>query len=257
LEELPDPKFVETEFGDGDSFMVKSGRKSYVFRLYFVDCPETVVSSNNDHARLLEQARHFGVEDRRVVKAYGEQAAKRVIELLRANNFTVHTSFASALGRSAKPRYYAFITLADGSDLAATLISEGLARAKGVKRASPDGISAVDIEALLEDLELSAAIGRKGLWSKSDPEKIVELRRQQREFEQLTKQSPFSTITEDNPVNLNTAEMELLQEIQGIGPTIAERIVDGRPYERIEDLERVKGIGPETISRAARFLTVK
>lgn len=62
-------------------------------------------------------------------------------------------------------------------------------------------------------------------------------------------------------VNANTATVEELQGITGIGPTIAKRIVDERrngPYRSLADLQsRVRGIGETTIRKmGAAGLTV-
>jgi len=46
------------------------------------------------------------------------------------------------------------------------------------------------------------------------------------------------------PVNVNRASLGELDGLPGIGPVLAERIVAGRPYRRLTDLDRVKGIGP-------------
>ena len=62
-------------------------------------------------------------------------------------------------------------------------------------------------------------------------------------------------------VNANTASVEELQVVAGIGPTIAQRIVDERrkgPYKGLDDIQaRVKGIGETSIRKmAAAGLTV-
>jgi competence protein ComEA len=35
--------------------------------------------------------------------------------------------------------------------------------------------------------------------------------------------------------------------LPGIGPVIARRLVEGRPYRSVEELERVKGIGKKRL----------
>lgn len=58
----------------------------------------------------------------------------------------------------------------------------------------------------------------------------------------------------DIPVAMNGATLEELTSLPGIGPTIAQRIVEGRPYHVAEDLLDIKGIGPKTLARIASRL---
>jgi competence protein ComEA len=39
-----------------------------------------------------------------------------------------------------------------------------------------------------------------------------------------------------------------LEWLPGIGPTIARRIIEGRPFRSLDDLERVKGIGAKSLA---------
>ena len=48
-------------------------------------------------------------------------------------------------------------------------------------------------------------------------------------------------------VNINTAGPEELMTVSGIGPDMASRIQAARPFESLEDLQRVSGIGPAII----------
>ena len=56
-------------------------------------------------------------------------------------------------------------------------------------------------------------------------------------------------------VNINTASADVLTALPGIGPSRAAAIIAGRPYESIEDLERVPGIGPSTVEKLAPLVT--
>ena len=61
-------------------------------------------------------------------------------------------------------------------------------------------------------------------------------------------------------VNINTASVNELQTIKGIGQVKAEAIVKDRQkngkYRSIEDLARVKGIGPRTVKKIKEEITV-
>lgn len=49
---------------------------------------------------------------------------------------------------------------------------------------------------------------------------------------------------EHGRVDVNTASERLLTTLPGVGPVTAQRLIEGRPYHRLEDLLRVPGIGP-------------
>ncbi|HHZ82601.1 MAG TPA: helix-hairpin-helix domain-containing protein [Nitrospirales bacterium] len=64
----------------------------------------------------------------------------------------------------------------------------------------------------------------------------------------------------DHNVNVNTATVNELKTVPGIGKVIAERIVEYRENERafntVEDLLNVKGIGKETLEKLRDHVTV-
>ena len=61
------------------------------------------------------------------------------------------------------------------------------------------------------------------------------------------------------PVNLNTATAGQLQSLPGIGPKKAGAIVSYRtkhgPFKRVDDLVKVKGIGPKTLAKLRPLVT--
>ncbi len=63
------------------------------------------------------------------------------------------------------------------------------------------------------------------------------------------------------PVNINTATAEELTALPGIGDTYARAIVDYRtrngPFQRTEDIVKVRGIGPQTYQRLKDMITVQ
>lgn len=61
-------------------------------------------------------------------------------------------------------------------------------------------------------------------------------------------------------INLNRASAAELEELPGIGPTLAARIIDRRtaqgPYRSVEELREVPGIGEKLFSQIAPLVTV-
>lgn len=61
-------------------------------------------------------------------------------------------------------------------------------------------------------------------------------------------------------VNLNTADALLLEQLPGIGPTTAEKIVEYRqangPFTRVEDLLKIPGLGPSTLEEIRALVTL-
>lgn len=62
------------------------------------------------------------------------------------------------------------------------------------------------------------------------------------------------------PVDLNTASVDELQEVPGIGPTTAKAIVRFReksgPFERVEDLLVIRGVSKARLEKMRPYLTV-
>ena len=56
--------------------------------------------------------------------------------------------------------------------------------------------------------------------------------------------------------DINTASREDLVSIDGIGTVLATRIIDRRPYKTVDDLLRVKGIGPATLKKIRPYIFV-
>lgn len=57
-------------------------------------------------------------------------------------------------------------------------------------------------------------------------------------------------------VNINTATQEQLEGLPGIGPKKAQAIIAGRPYNSVDDLDRVPGIGPKILAQLRPEVTV-
>ncbi len=62
--------------------------------------------------------------------------------------------------------------------------------------------------------------------------------------------SPPSSSSPLTPINLNTATQAELESLPGIGPKLAERIIQARqqaPFTSLEDVDRIPGIGPKVL----------
>jgi endonuclease YncB( thermonuclease family) len=230
---------------DGDSFMIEHKGKKQVVRLYYADCPESRASTDSDARRVRDQANHFGLSDSQQVFVYGKEAAQFTQQQL-AKPFTVHTAYADARGRSPGGRVFAFVTTADGKDLAQLLIENGLARSYGYRRQLPDGTHYKEAQARLDDIETVAALKRIGIWKQTNPDRLVELRAASRLEDAELQAITIGTPQAIGKININTATAEELQTIHGIGPVTAERIIELRPFKDADDLDRIPRLPAKT-----------
>jgi len=62
------------------------------------------------------------------------------------------------------------------------------------------------------------------------------------------------------PVNINTATSEELQQVPGIGPATAEKILQMRksygPFKSVDDLLAIRGLGAKRLEKMRKYLTV-
>ena len=254
---------VDAPWADGDSFPVRTpDRQVHTVRLYGADCLEQRVAGETDARRLRAQRRYFGITAARpdaaesiaLAKDLATQASAETRRFLR-KPFTIHTSFADARGDGKHKRIYAFVFDAAGEDLAAHLVSTGLARAYGVSRSTRAGESADDYREFLADRELQAAKRGVGVWAHTVWDALPTERRLERDEErELRRAVDNAPLPAGFVLDPNAASREDLMRLPRVGEALANRIIERRPYTRLTDLLEVDGIGPATYRELKPFL---
>ena len=264
LQRLENVRLVPTDWADGDSFRVEApDGEQHTVRLYGADCIEWHVTDETDARRLRAQRRYFGISSHggspqtsiKLATEHGALAGQAIAELLR-EPFTVLTTFADGRGDARYKRVYAFVETADGKDLSTELVRRGLARAYGVYRATADGSSRDDYREQLKDAELVAAHAGAGVWAYTDWESLPQERQAQRQ-EEAEDDIALGKAEPTEAINLNTATRGELMSIRGVGEVTANRIIEARPYAQVDDLLKVTGIGPATLTKLKPYLRVE
>ncbi len=263
LVELRPCKLIPTEWADGDSFEIETpDGKQHTLRLYGADCIEWHVNDKSDATRLASQRHYFGImafggsakSSIDAAKSTAQSAAEETARVL-AKPFTVHTAYADARGDGKHKRIYAFVTTADGQDLAEHLIQKGLARAFGVYRETPGGKVAKDYQEFLRDVELVAAKAGNGAWSMTNWDRLSSEREEQRkEDAELELAAGNGKATAELKLDPNTAARDELMKLPGVGEVTANRIISGRPYKTMADLKNVEGLGAKTLEKLTPYL---
>jgi competence ComEA-like helix-hairpin-helix protein len=268
---LQDCRYIVNSANDGDSFYVQGAGNKYIFRLYFVDAPETEAALAD---RLDEQAAYFGVTPAQAIKI-GEEARRFTREKL-SGGFTVRTCMQNALGQSGAERFYAFIQTNAG-DLGELLVENGLARVYG-SEAKPEGLRNSEQQLIrLERLQREAKTNKRGAWGITegglnrrapshkkkeddewferffDPENFVRPETRPEEAGPSPTSSPApspeSNDSDNVKLDINNATEAELKNIPGIGPKMAMEIISARPFKSADELRKVPGIGPKKYAK--------
>ena len=161
---------AEARNNDGDSFVVRlPGGKQAIFRLYFVDTPESAFKSYpggaTNHQRIAEQAAEMGHITPEQAVEIGKVGKHFTLELLASRPFTLYTRWDSPFHDD---RYHAHLEVQQDRNtrwLDELLIERGIARLKTKPADLPDGTPAANHLAQLRDLERAAKKAQRGVWS--------------------------------------------------------------------------------------------
>jgi len=239
---LDNVEIVANPSNDADSFNVRHQGRDYVLRLYHVDAPETNLSYPD---RVRQQSLHHrkSIDEALEIGRYATQVVAQAL----SRPFTVITRFQHGLGQSTPPRIYAYVITSDGYDLGEVLLSEGLARSYGVV-AAPPGRTTAEILERYSHLESFARQQGYGIYS---PNPLDSIRAPNVPGGGAVTRAIQTSVGQEHRqmVNINNATLKELQTLPGVGPVLAQRIIDMRPYSSIEDLRRVRGIGEKTMER--------
>jgi len=177
----------ENPSNDGDSFHVKYKNRHYLFRLYFVDTPETDKSLPD---RVKAQADYWGISENDTIRL-GKDAKKFTAKYLK-HGFTAYSKLQDARGRSKLDRDYAMIETKEG-DLAIALVENGLARVYGADSDLPNGKSAKSFWWKLQNAEHRAKQKKLGGWGMSKPTTRMDELRERAAFSKPESPKPTST----------------------------------------------------------------
>ena len=76
-----------------------------------------------------------------------------------------------------------------------------------------------------------------------------------------SKNSSTGAIDSSGKININSADIEQLQQIPGVGPVTADKIIqyrqDNGRFSSIDDIKNVSGIGEKTFEKLKDYITVR
>lgn len=129
------------------------------------------------------------------------------------------------------------------------------------------GVYSMNLGSRLEDLIDKAG----GFTEKADKDRIQSLAKKLKDEECIlvpNKNTPTEKVqlnnsgsAESDVININTADKDELEKIPGVGPVMAQKILDYREekgyFNRVEDLNNVDGIGDKTLEKMKDKITVE
>lgn len=143
---------------------------------------------------------------------------------------------------------------------------------KSVDELSKAGLSAKTIKDLKPLVTVGPAVAEPAKPAEAAPSKVAEPKAAPKKVAAAEKAKPAAVekakpaaekpkvtakLAPGQKVNINTATKEQLEALPEIGPVKAQAIIDGRPYQKPEDIMKVKGIKEGTYSQIKDHITVR
>lgn len=258
MDKLNDVHLANGDVFSGDEFLVTTKDSILHLKLYLAECPHLSCLNKLDSLHLEYLSYYWGLTNSDTLFYFAKVASEYTRKIL-AQPFTVYTKYQPVIP-GCDSIVYAIIKTAAGEFLSYLLLENGLARIGSGNTAFSENSNIKNIEAEIRDREIKAILQRNGIWACSDPERLIKLRSEIRMITaaQETNQTNVPVVTESNSLkDINTATIEELQVVKGLGPKTAQKIVDGRPYQSMDDLLKVKGIGPKTLEKIKEHFVVQ
>ncbi len=93
---------------------------------------------------------------------------------------------------------------------------------------------------IIEELRLLRSLGEKLNPQDSQPAQLIQI------------DDRNSKVIDAELLDINCADIQALQSLPGVGKVLAQKIIDGRPYERKESLLKVPGISQDLLAQLAK-----
>lgn len=132
------------------------------------------------------------------------------------------------------------------------------AKSVGVDRVGVDRVNGKRVDSKKSNASENASVEKSENKSASKSENRSEGKSKNKSKNKVNSES---IAEKSSCINLNTASVEKLQQLRGVGPKMAERIIAHRKrfgsFKRINDLMNVKGIGAKTLAKFREKLCFK